>query len=175
MNMQDWTSSLASADRAFLQSRTSGDQNSQLVSVSANLRTFAETQAGNDIANGVVNSFESNPAAGARIGSSIGMGIMSYLNFDNIRTAIFGATAVTDINRAQTTEDNTANNGTSIVTDALVQQAQADRSEIQRQNMNMNTQLELMLSQLGMLNTNITDQTVALKNALGRSSNNVYT
>ena len=175
MNMQDWASSLASTDRAYLQSRMSADQNRQLASVSANLGNFSATQGGNDIAGGIATSFERNPAAGARIGSSIGMGIMSYLNFDNIRTAIFGATPVTDINRAQTTEGNTADNRNSIIVDTLVQQAQVDRSEIQRQNMNMNTQLELMLSQLGMLNTNITDQTVALKNALGRSSNNVYT
>ena len=135
----------------------------------------AFNQPGNDIAGGIATSFERNPAAGARIGNSIGMGILSYLNFNNIRDAIFGATAVTDVSRAQTTEDNTANNRTGIVTDTLIEQAQYDRSVIQRQNMNMNAQLELMLSQLNLLNTNITDQTVALKNALGRSSNNVYT
>ena len=103
------------------------------------------------------------------------MGILSYLNFDNIRTAIFGATPVTDISRAQTTEDNTADNRNSIVADTLVQQARTDRDLNQQQNMNMNNQLELMLTQLSMLNTNITDQTNALQNALSRNSNNVYT
>ena len=145
-------------------------------SVSATLSPAAAfDQSGSQIAGGIANSFESNPAVGARIGGSIGMGILSYLNFDNIRTAIFGATPVTDISRAQTTEDNTADNRNSIVADTLVQQARTDRDLNQQQNMNMNNQLELMLTQLSMLNTNITDQTNALQNALSRNSNNVYT
>ena len=146
--------------------------------VSATLSPAAAfNQSGNDIASGIVTSFDRNPAAGARIGSSIGMGILSYLNFDNIRAAIFGATPVTNnINTPNTNrQPDTDEIRMSAEIVSVAQQAQADRSEIQRQNMNMNTQLELMLSQLGMLNTNITDQTVALKNALGRSSNNVYT
>jgi len=146
--------------------------------VSATLSPAAAfNQSGNDIAGGIATSFETNPAAGARIGSSIGMGILSYLNFDNIRAAIFGATPVTNnINTPNTNrQPDTDEIRMSAEIVSVAQQAQADRSEIQRQNMNMNTQLELMLSQLGMLNTNITDQTVALKNALGRSSNNVYT
>jgi hypothetical protein len=146
--------------------------------VSATLSPAAAfNQSGNDIASGIATSFDRNPATGARIGSSIGMGILSYLNFDNIRAAIFGATPVTNnINTPNTNrQPDTDEIRMSAEIVSVAQQAQADRSEIQRQNMNMNTQLELMLSQLGMLNTNITDQTVALKNALSRSSNNVYT
>lgn len=172
--MQDW---IQQNSRSASVVGAPVDQSSQLESISANTRIFANTQVGNDIANGVANSFSNNPAASARIGGSIGMGILSYLNFDNIRAAIFGATPVTtDINATNTDQQtNTTADATLESIDSIAQQAQVDRDLVLRQNGLMNSQLELMLNQLSLLNTNITDQTVALKNALGRSSNNVYT